>query len=364
MKPDFYLPILKSKEGEFNALARLDAFTRNHICPLLEVSRTEYDNEIGKKPKTLQDHLYNFCEKKFIGKWHSENSFIDTFLLDGQTVNGMSCMEYIFAHIYQTILQVVPMPVIHLNESLQQRTGTSNVIQEYQVKEIGIRLLIEDAMDIRLEEKLQEILKYYDISYPNCHLIFDLADSDYTEYSDFAEGIVALLNSFPNLDDWKSFTICAGAFPKSDLLKKGTNIVVRLDWKLFKLVRSGLNNTAVSRPINYGDYSIVTPGHFEFDPRKMKRSANIRYTAGDNWIVLKGSALQKPGDNAQYFEQAAEICGSSYYFGENYSKGDTHLKKCVLRQEKAGSPTIWNWVGNNHHFTAVIADLFSNPDGF
>lgn len=364
MKPEFYLPILKSKEGEFIALSKLDTFSRKHICPLFEVSKLEYDSESKKKHKTIEEHLYSFCEKKFIKRWFSENSFIDTILLDGQQANGVTCLEYIFQQIVDTVLMpVVPMPVAHLNDSLQFRTGMIKVIKTYRVSEIGVRIQIEDAMDIHLAEKLDNLLRDLGISYQNSHMIFDLANSDYAEYESFAEGIISLLESFPQLENWKSFTICGGAFPRSDLLKKGENKIVRLDWKLFKLVERGIRQSENSRKINYGDYSIVSPGQFEFDPKKMKRSANIRYTFGEYWLVLKGSALSKPKDFEQYFTQAGEICESAHYLGDSYSQGDTHIKLCQLRKVTAGSPTIWNWVGNNHHFTKVIADLFANPVG-
>ena len=364
MKSEFYLPMLKSKEGEFKALSKLNSFTRRHICPLFEVSPLEYDSESKKKPKTLEGHLHGFCQKKFFKMWHSENAFIDTSLLDGLLVNGKTCVEYIFDQIVPTtLIRVLPMPVAHLNDSLQAQQGLVKVIKSYSVKEVGIRLKIEDVMDIRLTEKLTKLMTDLGLAYTDCHLIFDLANSDFSEYQDFSEGIVSLLETFPHLGDWKSFTLCGGAFPPSNLLKKGKNNVVRLDWKLYHLVVKGIAQTDYARKINYGDYSIVTPGYFEFDPKKMKRSANIKYTLGENWLIIKGSALSKPGDNKQYITQAGEICASQDYFGEAFSEGDQHIKSCHLGLVSPGNPTVWNWVGNNHHFTKVVSDLFSSPAG-
>src|ERR1700677_4264287 len=117
MKAEFYLPMLKSKEGEFKALSKLNNFTKKHICPLFEVSPPEYDSESGKKPKTVEEHLYNFCHKKFFKRWHSDNAFIDTSLLDGVMVKGSTCMEYIFDQIVPTkLMRVLPIPVTQLNE--------------------------------------------------------------------------------------------------------------------------------------------------------------------------------------------------------------------------------------------------------
>jgi hypothetical protein len=93
----------------------------------------------------------------------------------------------------------------------------------------------------------------------------------------------------------------------------------------------------------------------------MSSSANIKYTHDEIWIIAKGKALKKASSYLQYISLAGNIVSSKYYFGEKFSEGDYHLAKCVRKEEKAGSPSTWNWVGNNHHFTKVILDLFAIP---
>lgn len=361
MKKDFYLPMLKSKDGEFTALSKLNIFTKQHICPLFEVAPLEWDNETNKKPKTLKEHLHNFCHKKFLKKWCSENAFIDPVLLDGQLIDGHTSVEYIYDQLNSTFLiPMTPVPVVHMSSSLQQKFGLKNVMVKYKISEMAIRMGIDEIMDIKFDEKVIELIEEFGIKTSNVHLIFDLGSSDFNEYHDFADGIVAQLESFPRLSEWKSFTICGGAFPASNLLKKGSNTVIRLEWRLFNLVKKGILESSYARPINYGDYSVVTPGYFEFDPKKMSRSANIRYTYGDYWLVYKGSALKKPEDYKQYVSLAGEVFSSEHYLGQAYSEGDQYIKNCYFGTAKTGNPTTWNWVGNNHHFTKVVFDLFSN----
>ena len=71
MESKFYVPILKSKSGEFMALSKLNSRAKKSIAPLFEVTPLEWDHSEQKKPKTLDDHLTSFC-KKFITKWGSE----------------------------------------------------------------------------------------------------------------------------------------------------------------------------------------------------------------------------------------------------------------------------------------------------
>ena len=49
--------------------------------------------------------------------------------------------------------------------------------------------------------------------------------------------------------------------------------------------------------------------------------------------------------------------GNEMYMGEEFSKGDLHLAKCMRGDEGPGAPSVWNWVGNNHHFEKVLTDI-------
>ena len=363
MDSAFYLPVLKTKEGEFTALSNLNAFTRKHICPLFDVTPMEFDNQSGKKPKTLEEHLHNFCHKKFLKKWLSSHCFIDAHQLDGQQVNNLSCLEYIYSHLASGMLiPIIPAPVIRVKPTVQELAAMQNITRQYQIEEIGLRVKIEDITAASFSTNIQATLSQLSFEAQRTHLILDLADSDFSQIEDFSDAILAILDSFPNFAAWKSFTICGGAFPKTNFLRKGVNQVPRNDWKFYQEVVRKLSGEAYNRPVNYGDYGIVSPGYFEFDPLKMSRSANIRYTLNDLWYVVKGSALKNSTDFKQYTEQAKGIIQSTFFCGENFSKGDLHLKNCGAGHTTSGNPTVWNWVGNNHHFTKVVFDLFSSPD--
>jgi hypothetical protein len=361
MDSSFYIPVLKSKEGEFTALANLDQFTRKHIYPLFDVTPLEFDNQTGKKPKTLEEHIYNFCHKKFLKKWLNADCFIDTFQLNGMQVHEMSCLEYIYLQLNGVLIRMHPAPVVRLKSDDASIECIRKVMTTYKINDLGLRVKIEDITAAGFNNNVATVLEKLNFVASDTHLILDLADSDFSQIEDFSDAIIAILDGFPFLSEWKSFTICSGAFPQTSYLRKGVNQVARNDWKFFKEVKRKLSAETYGRPVNYGDYGIVSPGYFEFDPLRMSRSANIRYTLNDIWFVVKGSALKKSTDFAQYIEQATKITTADFYYGEAFSKGDLHLKNCSLKLIKPGTPTVWNWAGNNHHFTKVVSDLFSNP---
>lgn len=354
---EFYLPVLKSKQGEFDALSKLSDETKKSIVPLLEITPMEWDHATKVKPRTIEVHLQSFC-KKVIKKWPSNNSFIDTSLINDKQPDGLSCIEYVFKLLYEK--EISPIPVIQITSQDNFLSGIEMISLMYGLEHVGMRVTINDLTSPDLETKIETLLAKIQFRPENVHLILDLNAADFTNSDDFADGILQALGSFPKLQSWKSFTICGGSFPATNLIKVGVNQIPRNEWVFYKKLIEKMGVESFNRRINFGDYSMVAPGYFEFDPTKMSRSANIRYTHNDIWYVVKGKALKKSEDFKQYIAQAITILNSGFYLGEQFSEGDSHLKKCSVGETTPGSPTVWNWVGNNHHFTKVVSDLFAS----
>lgn len=358
MKNNFYLPILKSKLGEFVALSKLSPLQMESISPLFEVTPLEWDQTERKTPRTWEDHLDSFC-KKFVAKWKRNNAFIDTSLLNWEDHDNTNRISYVYDKLASYNLS--PVPVTSLITSTMFDKAFKYILKRYNINEIALRVSPGDVTNPEFENNILEMLTDYEIKPQNTHLIFDLKEPDFSEPDDFAEGITAMLEDFPFLSEWKTFTIAGTSFPSSSSIKEGTTAFSRNEWKFYKSLIKNLKATSYKRSINYGDYSIVNPTYFEFNPKLMSASANIRYTHHDQWIVAKGKALKNKTAFTQYLGLAGKIVSSGYYFGEKYSDGDHHLAKCVRKEEGPGSPAVWMWVGHNHHFTKVLQDLFSIP---
>jgi hypothetical protein len=353
----FYVPILKAKQGEFEGLSRLSNAARRSIVPLLEVTPLEFDNGTKAKPKSIEEHFDGFC-KKFITRWKSSEAFIDIALVKDERPDGDNPIDYIFERLYQADLH--PMPVVRLSSlpEIIKAIGTRLLLGP--LSEVGLRITIGDITASDFGEKIDNVLSEIGIKPHNCHLILDLYDSDFSKVEDFSDGIIEVLSDFPHFLDWATFTLAGGSFPATQLIKTGENHVPRNEWKFYNTVIAKLKAKKYNRKINFGDYSIVSPGYFEFDPRKMSRSANIRYTHNDIWFVIKGTALKTSLDFQQYKGQATKIMKSPYFLGEPFSDGDKHLVECSKGKVKTGNPTVWKRVGHNHHITKVVDDLFSN----
>lgn len=349
----FYMPVLKTKQGEFLALSLLNPGIQGYVVPLIEVTNIEFDNEENTTPKTIEEHLDKITVR-IAKKWGRSNAFLDTHLVNDSSPGGINPVTYIYHRLSADI--AFPSPVLRLSTPENIKTAIRGVMSEQNLKEIAIRVLVGDLMVQDFSKKIQELLDYFGLSASTVHMVLDLAGADFSNSDDFTDSILDQLKTFPEFLNWKSFTICGGSFPKTNLLKAGESIVPRGEWIFYNKLVSKIKGQEFNRHINYGDYGIIAPGHFKFDFKKMDRSANIRYTHDDFWFVVKGNSIKLNG-NEQYIGLANDIVKSDYYLGEHFSDGDNHLKKATLKGGKAGNTTVWKKVGFNHHLAKVMADL-------
>jgi hypothetical protein len=349
----FYMPILKTKQGEFLALSLLNRSIQGYVVPLIEVTNIEFDNEENTTPKTIEQHLDTVTER-IEKKWGRSNAFLDAHLLNDTTPGGMNPVTYIYNRLSAGI--AFPSPVLRLSTPESIKNAISGIMADNNLKEAAIRIFIADLMVQEFSENIRELLDYFKLDPSRVHIVLDLAGADFSNSEDFTDSILDQLKTFPEFLNWKSFTVCGGSFPKTNLLKAGESTVPRGEWTFYRKLISKIKEQEFNRHINYGDYGIIAPGHFKFDFKKMDRSANIRYTHDDVWFVVKGNSIKLNG-NGQYIGLAKDIVKSDYFLGEHFSDGDSHLKKCTLKDGKAGNTTVWKKVGFNHHFAKVMADL-------
>lgn len=58
-----YVPILKWRQGEYQALLRLADPIKDHTVPLIEITPPDFDFETQTPLKTLDEHLGTFATR-------------------------------------------------------------------------------------------------------------------------------------------------------------------------------------------------------------------------------------------------------------------------------------------------------------
>lgn len=76
LRPDSYVPSLRWRCGEYQALFRLEDHAKDRIVPFVVIPEIEFDFEEWRPKKTVQAHVAPFA-KRFRQKWGNRPAWID-----------------------------------------------------------------------------------------------------------------------------------------------------------------------------------------------------------------------------------------------------------------------------------------------
>jgi hypothetical protein len=220
-----------------------------------------------------------------------------------------------------------------------------------------VRIQREDFVEFSdLNSEIERVLDTIRIARSNTDLLLDLRALTPDNRRINARDAVVLMSRIVNLDHWRTFTIAATSFPENltGLPPSDCSFIPRLEWDLWRSVLA----KRPRRLPTFGDYGISHPEPSEVDPRVMRPSASVRYTANGSWLVLKGRNLRDHG-----YEQFHDVCGDlierEEYTGRRFSWGDEYIADCADRLVGTGNLTTWRKVGTSHHLAFVLRELAS-----
>jgi len=352
-----YVPILKAKTGELAALGDLSEDAKSRIVPLFEIPRVKWDffnDEPGETTEELIKRVIPYIEKH----WGEKAFFLDLY---GDAVLSPMEENVDVAGILSEALKDKKLgytPVISFDYSLSYNKG---VVEKLADDKKGVALRVSFNPDVLLDQTdYDSLLKELNINPEQVDVILDLG----SVYGDKEEAVYLasrlVLAETPYLNRWRNVILAASSFPKTVggvVEKNGTKQIERSEWlgwvKLAKLKK-------ITRLPIFADYSISHPEVFDdIDPRHMKIAASIRYTAGNEWLIIKGEKLTGKGSKGfvQFRELSQKVLDSGHYHGEDTSWGDKYIFGCAEGSQSTGNLTTWRRVGNNQHLEHVIQQL-------
>jgi hypothetical protein len=351
-----YVPILKGKEGEFAALEALAADIRTAIMPLIEVPSVPFDYANERPSRTLEEHFAAVSER-VRRSWADRPLYIDLpwIEVDELLPDGRDPVGCMLANCVR--LGIAAVPVVSRSSSPQ---GLASAGRHANVAGSGccIRLLIEDfEEDTDLGLEIDRILgEIGGIDRNNVDLVLDLEDlgSDAGRALLVARSVLGLI---PRENEWRRVICSASSFPEdlSDVDASTVSTLPRREWQLWRTLQRRPDRLR-RRDLIYSDYAIAHPIPRELDPRTMRMSANIRYTAHEEWLIMKGRNVRQYGFE-QYFELCRMLIARPEYYGREFSWGDNYIAQCAERELGPGNATTWRKVGTNHHITVVVNSL-------
>jgi len=326
-----YVPILKWKKGEQDALKFLSDENKNSIIPLIEIQQNcEEDNYITQISTYWDQRLYYFDVAK------------ETLEIDNQ----------IYWKLLNKSNQDYVIPVVLIDDDMDVIVEINN----YSNNGIAIRIFEDDIDDI--QDKLDEITNEIDSN--EIDLIIDIRSVEASNYSTKKFFTKTFVKQIPNIKSYRNIILSSTSFPKvlNGVVKNQIELLERLEFNLWKECYSS-SLSKINIKVVYSDYCVNHPDFFEFIPG-MKPSFNIRYTTYDNFVIIKGEMVKKGGLSIGNIVPLCNLLVKSlYYMGYDYSWGDDYIYKrsIVNTSEGPGNLTNWRAVGTNHHITVIINQL-------
>jgi hypothetical protein len=355
--PVQYVPILKGKEGEYGALGELSSASKDAMRPLIEVPPVPYDYVSETPSKTVDAHLMN-VPQRLADCWAGREIYLDVpWLQDGDFVLGVPALHYLVTDAVRLSVQAVPVI------TLQTTPDGLEIVRELVANgtHFAIRMTSSDFDEDDERNPNAQVDALLSTIAPReiarADLILDLADVG----EDLGRAVLlarSVLGQAPRLAEWRSVALVGASFPEnlSEVTAATTSRLPRIEWQMWRRLQRRLPEQR--RDLLFGDYGIAHPVTTELDPRTMRMSASIRYTAENEWIVVKGRNVRQHGFD-QYYALAREIVGLPEFSGEEYCAGDRFIARCARGQAGPGNATTWRKVGTNHHLTLVARELSS-----
>lgn len=328
-----YVPVLKCKQGEKDALYTLSDGIKNHICPLLEVT-----------PDIIEKDSFSGVED-----FWKERPFI--FDISPEYQKDINDKEYF--KLLRKCNREYTIPAIKLfdnEEKISKLVGDAS-------NGVAVRLYLEEILDDDFEILFEEFSKMLDIS--KTDLIISIQYVESNKVNETAFLIKSALNLITNINKFRSVIFSSNSFPRAlEVEKFKLSLIPRVESIVYDKIKPYFNKKGVN--LLYSDYSINHWSFFEFIPG-MQPSFNIRYSTEDAYIVYKGETIKKGGLKIEKVSGGCNLLSSSPYFkGKDYSWGDNEInEKATGETTKPGSLTTWRAIGTNHHITFIVNLLSS-----
>ena len=348
-----YVPILKWKMGEYQALQRLASTVKDRVTPLLEIPPVGFDFENLKDKKTPDEHLSDFV-RRLKSKWQDRPCFVDLKYLPPETrmVNGSHYVDAVFTAAREERCLTIPV-ICFANDDAFLDAVAVEVFTER--RGVCLRLALADFDRPALFADVEKLLGRFALSWADADLVIDLGTPNFLPINAYTRTLSMLLSMVPALNRWRTLTIAATAYPQSvAAVTKPFQKLPRHEWVAYRAFIATLGREA--RVPTFGDYAVAHPDLVELDMRLVKPFAKLRYTTDDAWHVGRGTPVRTHGFG-QYREMCAELLRQSYFSGAPYSAGDAHIADCAAGKIPTGNLSTWVWVSTNRHLTKAVDDI-------
>lgn len=364
LAPNWYVPVLKSKPGEFEALRQLRERNTDGFTPVIEIVEQAEDEDEDEAPpelalfknlratkptrRTPEEHI----RSKMDGLHTSLGERVA--YIDPHEVSGLDQGSEI-AFRFASELRLSFIPVIGLNRINRDLLTAL----PYARSGLAIRVVADDlrswpSLDVGMRDALR--VTRYDPR--EIDLLVDAQELPGVEGGRLRklQEMLRFCSGVPV----RNLILVASSMPQSvsKLPYDADTPIRRSEWGLWRELRRRTHD----RALIYGDHGVQHSAGVEAPKGKARGGPPIaiRYTQEDTWVIAKGPPRGAGVSPSEEYPRVAERLASN----RDVYRTPFHCPGCreIARSaegtlQDGGSPKAWRRIGAAHHITLVTEQL-------
>lgn len=343
-----YLPILRARDGAFQAVSTLSPKARSRLTPIFDVPAP-----VLKEGKTLDDYLNKRVDG--IHKcWERERPvYIDVHDInpDLRTSDGRQPITYLIDTLRQYGSIAIPVTGALAERGKDYVDAVRQLVASHQ-HGVCFRLSRDELEEAALlRQSLDELLDSlkYDPSQIDVALDFRYVGRDNVER--LRATALEALATISAVGAFRNVAFAGSSIPeqlgKADQGKIRREKRVELD--AWSQIITGIANARQRVPVALSDYGVV--GAYYVPPAKFVQApSRIRYTTLTEHVFLRA----KRNEYRKICEQL--VASDAYQKDSTFSTGDRNLSRAAQGLQKgSGAPAIWVANDTNRHLELVSA---------
>ncbi len=357
-----YVPILKAKKGEFDAITHLSERGIDFITPWFDVP--QLNESARKKSEPIQTFL-NKKASDLAKAWAGRSIFIDLprWATNAQTENGEHVLPFLCNRLELLDVNVNPI-VDYVRWEDPVYENALRGIKLENGRNFCIRLnmdadTIDDMSDSDyFNERLFEIIKKLEIDPSKIKLLIDFGDV--SKQSHHIDGMIKNAKQAIYLTRQIGFSqfMLAGCslspfIPSAVKTVNTTGLVLRkemLTWRTLLSENPLLN-------ITFADYGVRNPSSSDEPIKNPNTNGKVRYTIEKEYFIARGPPLNSGLKFNKFNHLAGIVVASDKYLGSSFSWGDEQLSLYSDPEHKTGNYTTWVSIDTNHHIESVVMEV-------
>ncbi len=356
-----YVPMMRGKASEFNALGHLPDEVKRDVYPFIWADVGLLRKEMDKK-KSLgrADIAISSFAAKLLDCWGGSGPVMVDFRMipfDEFKVGKEHPLGFFGK--WCATWDVECVPVISTESDDEYIKAALNICNNNGHR-AAIRISREEVLAPALiGQQISEMLSSIGSKACDVDFVIDLGSIDDADMESLNPALIRSIKKLVNFPEWRSLAVVAGSFP-INLSSVDIGRVSKIERKEILVRRAILRDKSLSkRGISFGDYGVQHPDPGDVGFRRLSTYATIRYAELNHWLVAKEKRLGKKGTG--YFGACRDIVSSIK--DENrgfFCFGDQQIVDKANGKNFAESASHWRAVEINRHIS-ITARFVAKP---